>query len=101
MVLIAPANTVVPRGFQVNMCRCALQAKSSCRFHASVQRGSASSLLLCECDPQIVFENCKLTANRVFYVPGVKEDSWNKVPAALLSVPLIALSAQCTTFVLC
>jgi hypothetical protein len=26
-----------------------------------------------------VFENRKLTADRVFYVPGVKEDSWNKV----------------------
>ena len=31
-----------------------------------------------------MFENRKLT-DRVFYVPGVKEDSWNKVPAALLS----------------
>jgi hypothetical protein len=43
-----------------------------------------------------VFENRKLTADRVFYVPGVKEDSWNKVPATVLTVPSVASSAPRT-----
>lgn len=37
---------------------------------------------------QIVFENRTLTNDRAFYVPGVQEESWNKVRSATRSLVL-------------
>jgi hypothetical protein len=94
MVLIAPPNTVTPAGYQVHMqmglnpdFRCCQQTDSK------VIRRTLSTVLL---PLQIVFENRKLTADRQFYVPGVKEASWNKVYWLLCLLASSALLAPST-----